>query len=148
MIFKNWFKRKKNSFNKLDPENDKNKYLLNLLEDYEISTPLDEFKDKLVYTISDKYKLLGVYSYPDIDINQTGIVVRSENGSLIKLDKHTILFINKPPEWVKHLKWESKIEYSRDQFVLSQDDLFNKYYKLIPNDIIRDMKIEEILKNK
>jgi hypothetical protein len=92
-------------------------------------------------------KYLGKWSYPDVDMirsGQVGEVIKT--GEIIDI-KHKYLFNKKPHDWVKLLSDNSIYYYSEElNSGKDFDYLYDKYFKQLPKEVIRDLKLKEILK--
>jgi hypothetical protein len=146
-LIKKLFNKDKKVFNtpKEEPKTNKKdySYLLNLLKNNRIPS---NFEGKYFYDERRlKLKVLGVYSYPDVDMNKTGIVVEYECGKIDSIHRWSFLFKIKPHEWFNLLDDASKRDYSRDlNSNVSYEDLEKRYYSKIPIDNSREWKLKQL----
>jgi hypothetical protein len=138
---KNLFSRNKPLLTKTN--NEDYSYLLNLLEN---NRKWSELEGRYFYDERGvKLKVLGVYSYPDIDMTKTGIIVKYESGKIDDIHVWSHLLKNKPHDWFTLLDTKTKLDYSRnlnDDF--SYEDLEKKYYSKIPIDNSREWKLKQL----
>jgi hypothetical protein len=92
-------------------------------------------------------KYLGGWSYPDVDMVRSGSVAMViKTGEIIDI-KHKYLFNKKPHDWTKLLSDNSIYYYSEElNSGKDFDYLYDKYFKQLPKEVIRDLKLKEILK--
>ncbi len=92
-------------------------------------------------------KYLGRWSYPDVDMTKSGQVGKViKTGEIIDI-KNKYLFNKKPHDWVELLSDNMIYYYSTDlNSGKDFDYLYNKYCNQLPKEVIRDLKIKEILK--
>lgn len=92
-------------------------------------------------------KYLGKWSYPDVDMTKSGQVGEViKTGEIIDI-KHEYLFNKKPHDWAKLLPDNGIYYYSKDLNSGNDlDYLYNKYFNQLPKEVIRDLKLKQILK--
>jgi hypothetical protein len=92
-------------------------------------------------------KYLAGWSYPDVDMTRSGIVGEViKTGEIIDI-KNKYLFNKKPHDWTKLLSDNSIYYYSEElNSGKDFDYLYDKYFKQLPKEVIRDLKLKEILK--
>jgi hypothetical protein len=125
--------------------NDFEKMLLGRLER---SKTYCENEGKTFYTENDnkifKVKVLGSYSYYDVDGTVSGTVAETENGEIINVS-WLVLYDKKPHYWVNHLSPSEKYQYSVRQRYDTDEELVNKFFNNLPKDVIREIKINSII---
>lgn len=108
-----------------------------------------EDKDKVLYIHSKgeliRVKVIGKYSYYDVDGQVSNIIAQKDNGEIIGIWR-TITFVRKPHDWVLSLSAANLWAYSRSQDRTSDSDLEARFYKELDVATKRDMKLERLLK--
>lgn len=126
---------------------DNEKHLLYLLEREGKHT---DWKDKTVYLEDGSHhQVLGYYSYYDIETTKHGYVLKNlRTGNITDYTLgwfgNAFFFKNKPHTWFRLLHYDHKREYHDDVKYLTDEELFDKYYKKLPVDIRRDLKLKEL----
>lgn len=122
---------------------------LRRLEQYE---EYSLYKDKKYFTYIDNefksIKVLGAYKYMDVDGLISGLVVEvCSNGQILNIGFRANLFKRVPHSWVIHLTDFNLDSYITMQKYIDDDKILeDKYFKSLPKDIIRDIKIKKLIK--
>ena len=119
-------------------------WLLNILKNNEIFA---SEKGENYYLFDGTYvEILGKYSYPDVDMNKSGWVCKNlKTSELLDLNIwNTQFFKRKPHDWVKEFSTELQIQYQNDSRILSDNELYTKYYNEISKDYLRNQKLKDL----
>jgi len=119
--------------------------LLGRLERYKVFC---ENEGKTFYTDNDnkifKLKVLGSYSYYDVDGTVSGTIAETENSEIINV-AWLSLYDKKPHDWVIYLSKSEKYQYSIRQRYDTDEELVRKFLTNLPKDVIREIKINSII---
>ena len=134
--------KQKANLNKPTPSKDL--WLLNRLKDNEIFA--SEKGEKYYLGDGTYVEVLGKYSYPDVDMTKCGWICKDiKTGDLLDLHIwHTQLFKRKPHDWVKEFSTELQKQYLNDSRILSDNELYTKYYNEISKSYLRDQKLKDL----
>lgn len=94
----------------------------------------------------DKVKILGYYSYFDVDGTVSGKIAEKENGEIVNVNWQ-ILYVKHPHDWVFYLSNSDKIQYAN--FIkYTHDDalIIEKFYKKLPLDVKREIILNKVLR--
>ncbi len=143
----NWLKKIFGQVKVLRPivRNDFENMLLGRLERYKVFC---ENEGKTFYTDNDnkifKLKVLGSYSYYDVDGTVSGTIAETENSEIINV-AWLSLYDKKPHDWVIYLSKSEKYQYSIRQRYDTDEELVRKFLTNLPKDVIREIKINSII---
>jgi hypothetical protein len=130
----------------LRPKSDFENMLLDRLKRHKVFCDIE---GRTFYTDDDneiyKIKVLGKYSYYDVDGTVSGVVVEKENGEIEKKLFLNILYERKPHNWIIHLNTSQKSRYSQMQKFNTDEQLANNFFKELPKEVIREIKINSII---
>lgn len=90
-------------------------------------------------------KILGAYRYLDVDGVIAGLVAEDSEGRISNIGFRAYLFKRKPHDWLIHLDESNIRDYIRMQKYVDDKQLDDKFYKELPKDIIRDIKIKKLI---
>lgn len=129
----------------LRPKSDFENMLLDRLKRHKVFCDIE---GRTFYTDDDKeiykIKVLGKYSYYDVDGTVSGIVVEKENGEISSLYLQ-FLYERKPHDWVIYLNTSHRSRYVQMQKFNTDEELVNKFLNELPKDVIREIKINSII---
>ncbi len=92
----------------------------------------------------EKVKILGYYSFYDVDGTVSGKIAVKDDGEIINVS-WVILYTKKPHEWVMYLSNRDKNEYSN--FIKYHEDfkIIEKFYSKLPVDVKREIILNKVL---
>ncbi len=119
---------------------------LSRLERYKTSCDcIGSYKYTDHYDAIYRVKVLGEYSYYDIDGTVSGIVVEMDSGKIIRVNN---LYDTKPHDWIVYLSYGNKLIYSNDMKYITKDELSERFLQQVPIDKRREIKLNILLSKK
>jgi len=129
----------------LRPKSDFENMLLDRLKRHKVFCDIE---GRTFYTDDDneiyKIKVLGKYDYQDVDGTVAGLVAEKEDGEITKLS-FQLLYERKPHSWIIYLSTSQKSRYSQMQKFNTDEQLVDKFFKELPKEVIREIKINSII---
>lgn len=88
-------------------------------------------------------RVLGSYSYEDVDGSVYGTLVKTCDGRIININWARKCRI-KPHDWIYNLSNKDKDEYLSLASMCSLEDLYNKFYHRLDKGYLRDQKLKQL----
>lgn len=93
----------------------------------------------------DKVRILGYYSFYDVDGTVSAKVAVKDDGEIVSVG-WDILYTKKPHDWVTYLSNRDKTEYSNFIKYTNEDSkIIEKFYNKLPVDVKREIILNKVL---
>jgi hypothetical protein len=93
----------------------------------------------------DKVRILGYYSFYDVDGTVSAKVAVKDDGEIVSVG-WDILYTKKPHDWVIYLSNRDKTEYSNFiKYTHEDSKIIEKFYSKLPVDVKREIILNKVL---